>query len=97
VQTQITLLANARLVAGPSGSGLFNLAFEGRLRSAFILVWEEFIQLSEMLISAGHDFDLWYHLGLRTDRGPDDPWGSWSVNLKQLDDDVAAWLTHTAS
>ncbi len=96
VQTQITLLANARLVAGPSGSGLFNLAFEGRLRSAFVLVWEEFIQLSEMLISAGHNFDIWYHLGLRMPRGPEDPWGSWSVDLKQLEDDVAAWLTHSA-
>jgi len=89
---QVTLLANARLVAGPSGSGLFNLAFEGRMRSVFILVWEEFMQLSEMLIAAGHNFDLWYHLGVRLPRGPNDPWGSWTVDLGRLQSDVADWL-----
>jgi capsular polysaccharide biosynthesis protein len=36
VDQQIALVSNALLVAGPSGSALFNLAFQGRLRSAFI-------------------------------------------------------------
>jgi hypothetical protein len=50
------------------------------------------MQLSEMLIAAGHNFDLWYHLGVRLPRGPNDPWGSWTVDLGRLQSDVADWL-----
>jgi capsular polysaccharide biosynthesis protein len=93
VEMQIALIANALLVAGPSGSGMFNLAFQGRMRSAFILVWDKFIQLSEMLFSAGRDCDLWYHIGhsvpLNTSTGNG---ATWTVDLSRLEDQVTDWL-----
>jgi hypothetical protein len=97
VKEQIALVSNALLVAGPGGSGMFNLAFQGRLRSAFILAREDFVQLSEMLFCAGRSCDIWYHLGRRvpieaqmTDRE------SWVVDPIRLAGDVADWLAEAA-
>jgi capsular polysaccharide biosynthesis protein len=93
-EKQIGLVSNALLVAGTSGSSMFNLAFQGRMRSAFILMWEERIQLSERLFSVGHNCDLWYHLGHRALFGTTEM-GSWIVDLARLESDVADWLAQT--
>jgi hypothetical protein len=93
VETQLALIANALLIAGPSGSAMFNLAFQGRLRSVFILVWSEFIQLTEALFSVSRECDLWYHVGERV--SPEmshGEWGSWIVDLLRLESDVADWV-----
>ena len=90
VETQIALVSNALLVAGPGGSSMFNLAFQGRMRSAFILAWEGRVQMSELLLSAGRSCDLSYHLG----RGvPTDASDSWVVDPARFESDVADWLT----
>jgi hypothetical protein len=92
VKQQIALACNARLIAGPGGSGMSNLAFQGRMRSAFILAWDKFLLLSEMLASAGRSCDLWYHLGRdvppQTTAGE---WGGWIVDLAELESNVADW------
>jgi hypothetical protein len=97
VERQITLMANALLVAGPSGSGLFNLAFQGRMRSAFILAWDGYLQMSEMLFSAGRGSDLWYHIGqsvpLLTGAATTTR-DTWTVDLVRLECEVADWLAH---
>ena len=97
VEMQIALVSNARLIAGPGGSGMFNLAFQGRLRSAFLLVWEEFIQLSEMLLSAGRGCDIWYHVGRRVQPESESGGAIWTVDLARLENDVAEWLIQTRS
>jgi capsular polysaccharide biosynthesis protein len=96
VEKQIALMANALLVAGPSGSGLFNLAFQGRMRSGFVLVWDGYIHMSEMLFSAGRGSDLWYHIGQSVP--PDTPGATrdnWAVDLARLESEVADWLAQT--
>jgi hypothetical protein len=93
VKLQVALFANALLVAGPGGSGLFNLAFQGRMRSAFILRWEEFLQLPEMLLSAERDCNLWFHLGHGV--APESlgaAGDSWAVDIARLESDVSDWL-----
>lgn len=95
VEKQIALMANALLVAGPSGSGLFNLAFQGRLRSAFILAWDGYMQMSEMLFSAGRGCDLWYHIGQSVPPETAVASGAtWAVDLVRLESEVADWLGH---
>jgi hypothetical protein len=93
VETQLALVANALLIAGPSGSGMFNLAFQGRLRSALILVWEHFVQLSEALFTVNRGCELWYHIGKSAP--PEisvEERGLWIVDLAELESDVADWL-----
>jgi len=92
-QQQIAMVSNALLIAGPGGSGMFNLAFQGRLRSAFVIVREDRLNLTEMLVSAGMSCDLWYHLGKDamsetslSDGGP------WLVDPVRLESDVADWV-----
>ena len=96
-EQQNALIANALLVAGPGGSGMYNLAFQGRLRSAFILVREDRLQLTEMLVSAGRSCDLWYHLGRRENPGL--PWDAtaWFVDPARLASDVADWVAASMS
>jgi capsular polysaccharide biosynthesis protein len=95
IEQQIALVSNALLLAGPGGSGMFNLAFQGRLRSAFLLVWDEFIQMSEMLLSVGRVCDLWYHLGRRVTSEYSGTGRVWEVDLIRLHNDVAEWLIKT--
>jgi hypothetical protein len=93
VERQIALMSNALLVAGPSGSGLFNLAFQGRMRSAFILAWDGFVQMSEMLFSAGRGCDLWYHIGQSVPPETAIATGAtWAVDLARLESEVADWV-----
>jgi hypothetical protein len=96
VESQVALMSNALLVAGPSGSGLFNLAFQGRMRSAFVLAWEGYLQMSEMLFSAGRGSDLWYHIGQSVPPGtPGAVRDTWVVDLARLESEVADWLVQT--
>ena len=90
VKVQVALVSNALLVAGTGGSGMFNLAFQGRLRSAFILRSDNFIQLLEMQMCAGHGVDLWYHAARRAAA----PAESWVVDIARLESDVSDWLRH---
>jgi Glycosyltransferase 61 len=98
VERQIALMANALLIAGPSGSGLFNLAFQGRMRSALILAWDGYLHMSEMLLSAGRGCDLWYHIGQSVPRRADATTAArdtWVVDLIRLESEVSDWLAHT--
>ncbi len=87
---QLALMRQARLVAGCGGSAMFNLAFQDRLRSAFILRPRSWVYLLEMLACAGHDVDLWYHLGRMLDTGSTTD--RWAVDTERLERDVADWL-----
>lgn len=92
IREQLLLAANARLVAGCSGSGMFNLAFQGRMASAFVLVSEAYILMNELLLSAGRSCELRFHIGSRLTEVSSAESGSWRVDLKQLEDDVDRWL-----
>jgi hypothetical protein len=97
IQQQIALMANALLIAGPGGSGMFNLAFQGRLRSAFILMWERRLHLTEMLLCAGGSCDIWYHLG-KDEIVEGRPTGhSWHVDPVELESNVADWVANSVN
>jgi hypothetical protein len=93
VAQQMALASNALLIAGPAGSAMFNLAFQGRLRSAFILAREARLQLTEMLLCAGGSCDLWYHAGRDAVPGGALSDGNpWLVDPLELESNVADWI-----
>jgi Glycosyltransferase 61 len=85
VEQQIAIVANARLIAGANGTAMFNLAFQSRLRSAFIMAPNYFVSLSEALFSAGRGCTLRYHIA----QG-EEP--CWEIDLNRLRLEVADWL-----
>jgi hypothetical protein len=64
---------------------MFNLAFQSRLRSAFIMAPNYFVSLSEALFSVGKGCTLRYHIA-----EGEEP--TWAIDLNRLRRDVADWL-----
>lgn len=93
IEMQIALASNARLIAGTSGSNMFNLAFQARARSVFVLAPEFFVGPTEQYFCVGHFCDLRYHIGRQI--GPDVTLArrEWEVDTMRLADEVADWLT----
>jgi capsular polysaccharide biosynthesis protein len=89
VETLISLIANALLVAGACGSGMFSLAFQGRMRSAFMLVPDDPIQITEMLMCAERCCSLRYLVGVSV---PGEAHDRWTVDLQQLETEISEWL-----
>lgn len=94
VADQLNLIANASLIAGPGGSAMLNLAFQGRMRSAFVLRPEFLTHRLELLISAGQGADIWYHIGQRVPAADGRPADTWVVDIRTLTRNVRDWLAH---
>lgn len=95
VEEQILIVSNARFIAGPTGSGMFNLAFQNQIQSVLILVPETFVQNTEWLFLAGAKCSVYYHFGQRDmpDGSPVSVKDAWRVELPRLASDIASWLS----
>lgn len=95
IEEQVASVSMAELIAGPSGSAMFNLAFHKRLKSVFMIVPETFIQISEWLFLAGTSCPMYYHVGSLSTAvdGISARRDSWEVNVQRLASDVAMWLS----
>ena len=93
IEMQVALACNARLIAGTGVSNMFNLAFQARARSVFVLAPDFYVGPSEQYFCAGHFCDLRYHIGRQV--GPDVALGrrQWVVDIARLADEVEDWLT----
>jgi capsular polysaccharide biosynthesis protein len=60
---QVTAFANAQLIAGASGTNMFNLAFQDRLTSALIITSPFLIHYSEQFLNGGRPTELQYFIG----------------------------------
>ena len=65
IEMQVALACNARLIAGTSGSNMFNLAFQARARSVFVLAPDFYVGPSEQYFCAGHFCDCAITLAAR--------------------------------
>jgi capsular polysaccharide biosynthesis protein len=96
VAGQVSLFANAELIAGPGGSGLYNLAFQEKLRSVFILVSDTFVQNAELMLCAFHDVSVHCFFGSPAPLDPDNPdpssFAPWVVDENRLARAVTDWL-----
>ncbi len=89
IQQQLSLWANARLVAGPAGSNMFGLAFQRRLQQSLLINSPNLVQFSELFLQAGHDSTTTIYLGQAMGADPHAPW---SVDTKDLERVVDEWL-----
>lgn len=68
---QAALFANARLIAGAGGTNMFNIAFQDRLESTFILTSPSLIHYSEQFVNGGRKATLQYFVGALDREHPD--------------------------
>jgi capsular polysaccharide biosynthesis protein len=99
IREQIDLFVRASLLAGCSGSNMFNLAYARRAKAAFILVSPLLIHYQEHFLAAGSDLAIEYFVG-RVD--PDEPavrpgdvHADWHVDAGVLAARVDEWLSET--
>ena len=89
IQEQMRLAANAELIAGPTGSNLFHLAFQRDLKKAFVLSSMKFVRVTEQFMSAGTGIDIGYYIGEALGTSPHAPW---RVDIADLARAVDDWL-----
>jgi capsular polysaccharide biosynthesis protein len=96
IRTQVSMFAGARLIAGCSGSNMFNIAFQREAAAILILVSPLLVHYSEHFFSAGHNARLSYFPGYVTDAQmaatPGYVHAPWHVDMAKLADYVAGWV-----
>lgn len=86
---QVRIAANARMIAGASGSNMFHLAFQKNLQKALVLISPNLIHFSELFLNAGHTTRLTYYIGEAL--GPD-VHSNWKIDPASLEAEIDAWL-----
>jgi capsular polysaccharide biosynthesis protein len=89
VADQVTCFANARFLAGPNGSNLFQLAFQRKLERALVINSPSMLRFSELMLQASYSSATTIHVG-RTDNT--DPHGAWYVPMDDLRRTVEEWM-----
>ena len=100
IADQVGLFANAELIVGTSGSNMFNLAFQRRLRAALILVSPVLVHHTDVFFRYGHSSELAYFVGERARHHPGfqqmNVHSGWTVELDAFTEAFDQWLDHNA-
>jgi capsular polysaccharide biosynthesis protein len=71
IESQVSLFASARFIAGPSGSNLFGCLFNRRANSKLILTGAQYIFHNDAVINTAAGADMTYIVGPQSDvHGP---------------------------
>lgn len=89
VQQQITLFRNAKIIAGPSGSALYNSVFQKEQTKKLILTTDKFLKVSDVLINTTTNGKLSYFLG-KTIENKRPIEADWMIRIEEL----KAYLQH---
>jgi capsular polysaccharide biosynthesis protein len=89
IREQVSLWANARLVAGTSGSNMFGLAFQRRLQRSLLINSPNLMQGSELMLQAGYGSETSLYIGRVEGTDPHAPW---SVEIADLRRAVDRWM-----
>ena len=89
IEQQVTLWANARLVAGSAGSNMFGLAFQRRLERVLQINSPNLVQFSELMLQAESTSATTIYVGRAHGVDPHAPW---SVDPADLEREVDRWL-----
>lgn len=102
VPEKIEAVADAELLAGPSGSGMFLAAFGSRLRSIFVMVSPLLIHTTDVMLQYKPEVSITYYVGQldrsQADTKAPDFHGPWIIaDLDRLAKAVAEWVAGAAS
>ncbi len=92
IRHQVTLWANARVLAGTAGSNMFGLAFQRRLQRCLIINSPNLLHFQEMFLQAGYGSETSFYIGEDLDGKVH---SSWRVVIADLERHVDAWLGGT--
>ncbi|MFC0470041.1 DUF563 domain-containing protein [Halalkalibacter kiskunsagensis] len=81
---QINIFRNANIIAGPSGSAMYNCVFQNKPTKKLILTSRLFFKQNDILINSSNQGQLNYFIGETIDTNTPANRASWAVNLKQL-------------
>ena len=100
IRDQIRIFAGATLIAGCSGSNLFNLAFQARARAILVMASPLLVHYSEQLLNALHGrASLDVLIGYVSDGDrlahPGSVHAPWHLHPALVRDVVAGWLSRT--
>lgn len=63
ISKQINLFRNAKIIAGPSGSAMYNCVFQIKPAKKLILASDRFFKISDVLINTSTNGQLYYFIG----------------------------------
>lgn len=89
VQQQVTLWANAQIIAGTAGSNMFGLAFQRRLHRSLVINSPNLLHFQEMFLQSGHECETSFYLG---EASHSEIHGPWQVSLTDLEHHIDNWL-----
>ena len=84
VSQQINLFRNADIIAGPSGSGMYNSVFQKQYKKKLILTTRNFVKMSDMLINTSTKGELNYLFGNVIDNDITINHAKWIINTEKL-------------
>jgi capsular polysaccharide biosynthesis protein len=92
---QVNYFRNARIIAGPSGSAMYNCVFSKKTVKKLILTNTNFIKLSDILINTSTGGNITYFIGDLIERGKPGNRTNWFVNTKQLEKFLKRFLSNS--
>jgi len=90
ISQQVTLWANAKIIAGTAGSNMFGLAFQRHLQRSFIINSPNLLHFQEMFLQSGHKSETSFYLG---EAPHSEVHGPWQVSLADLEHYIDDWLS----
>ena len=97
LQDQINMFKECRLLIGPSGSNLFNMAFAEKIESAFVLLPPNLVHHSEVLLGSRSCSNMVFMMGTLendgTNRHINNVHAPWNVDIDSFKAHFLTWLT----
>ncbi|MFA9556917.1 DUF563 domain-containing protein [Evansella sp. AB-rgal1] len=84
VGQQINLFKNANIIAGPSGSGMYNSVFQRKSRRKLVLTTRNFVKMSDILINTSTSGQLNYFFGETIENHKSIHEAKWRINIYKL-------------
>ncbi|GLB62016.1 glycosyltransferase family 61 protein [Cytobacillus sp. NCCP-133] len=81
---QINLFRNAKVIAGPSGSAMYNSVFRKKQARIIVLASQKFFKMSDILINSSVGGKLDYFIGKTADKMTPGIKADWKINTNQL-------------
>ncbi|OLO37215.1 hypothetical protein BTR23_13900 [Alkalihalophilus pseudofirmus] len=84
INKQINLFRNAKIIAGPSGSAMYNCVFQNKPIKKLILSSDRFFKMSDVLINTSTKGQLYYFIGHTVNQNTEGVKTDWWIDIGKL-------------